>query len=284
MITGVCTAIFGKPNNSRVWVLICLGIAQFLVYSLFAVFAIVPFISLIISSKGKLLIDVYEAVRKNIMGYFALSVYMSVLTAIALNGILSGYGGGQFLAPGGIAPLPVGTTLFIYGVSVALAIKSKQPYCEDSVIQTTTFGPTILAIAGVSYSFLRTNEPGKFWAASYYPTKLAISVLIVVTILLIVQIVQKIEAGESRLQHSLNAVLVVAAISSLVFSSYNSWPFSGGFMGNTRGVVRSLNSGTSEVVDGESVLQGYESVKNSKMSVIYLSDNHESELNTRWIN
>jgi hypothetical protein len=284
MITGVCIAICGKPDSSRVWVLVFLGIAQFMVYPLYAVFAIIPFVSLIISGNGQLLVEIYKRIRSKVLGYFALSIYISVLIVITLRGILSGYGGGQFLAPGGIAPLPVGTTMFVFGVSIALAIARTNDNYNDSIRQIIVCGIAALAIAGISYSFLRTNEPGSLWVPSYYPTKLTISVLIVLTTLLIIQMVQKIESGDSKIRYSLNALVVVAAVSALVVSSYNSWPFSQGYMGTTQGVVKSLKDQKSEVVDGESVLQAYESVKNSKLSALYLSDDHESELNTRWIN
>jgi hypothetical protein len=284
LITGVCIAVFANQSNSGFWVLVFLGLAQFMVYPLYAIFAIVPFVSLIISNNCKLLVDVYRAVQKNILGYFALSTCMSILIAITLRGILSGYGGGQFLAPGGIAPLPVGTTMFVFGVSIALAIARKHGHNNDSIKQITVCGIAALAIAGISYSFLRTNEPGSLWVPSYYPTKLAISVLIVLTTILIIQMVQKIESGDSKIRYSLNVLVVVTAISALVVSSYNSWPFSQGYMGTTQGVIKSLNRETSEVVDGDSVLQAYQFVKETDMSGLYLSDAHESELNTRWIN
>jgi len=281
---SVCSAIFGKSNGSKIYVLALLGIAQFVVYPLYAIFSIVPFAVVLISNKGEVVIHLYKTMRENVLGYIALSIYLSILTFIALQGMLSGYGGSQFLVPGGIAPLPVGTSMFIFGISIALSITSKHHYFDNSINQMTVFGITTLAIAGISYSFLRTNEPGKLWTPSYYPTKLAISVLIVMVILLIIQMMQKFEVGDSKIRHSLIAFLVVAALSSLVVASYNTWPFSQGYMGTTEGVIKSLRSQKSEVVDGESVLQAYEFVKNSKLSALYLSDDHESELNTRWIN
>jgi hypothetical protein len=284
MVTGVCIAIFCKSSSSKIWILAYLSAGQFLVYPLYSIFAIIPIVSLIISSRGKILIAVYKEVRENIMETFVLTICISGLILITLNGMLSGFNGGQFLTPGGIAPLPVGTTMFIFGISIALSINSEHRYCDDSTIRIIICGISALALAGISYSLLKTNEPGKLWVPSYYPTKLAISVLIVLITLLIVQIVQKIETGDSRIRHSLNALLVVAAISALVVSSYNSWPFSQGYMGTTQGVIKSLKSGTSEVVDGDHILQVYESVRDSNMSVLYLSDTHESELNTRWIN
>jgi hypothetical protein len=174
--------------------------------------------------------------------------------------------------------------MFVFGVSIALAIARKHGHNNDSIKQITVCGIAALAIAGISYSFLRTNEPGSLWVPSYYPTKLAISVLIVLTTILIIQMVQKIESGDSKIRYSLNVLVVVTAISALVVSSYNSWPFSQGYMGTTQGVIKSLNRETSEVVDGDSVLQAYQFVKETDMSGLYLSDAHESELNTRWIN
>ena len=55
-------------------------------------------------------------------------------------------------------------------------------------------------------------------------------------------------------------------------------------MGSTRGAIESIWNSKSEVVDGRVVKAAAEAASISGKPVLYLSDIHESELNTRWIN
>ena len=78
--------------------------------------------------------------------------------------------------------------------------------------------------------------------------------------------------------------LLTVAIGSLVLSSYNSWPFSQGYMGSTSGVIKSMRADTDEVVDGDLIISWKEASKLSDKPVLILSATQESELNTRWVN
>jgi hypothetical protein len=55
-------------------------------------------------------------------------------------------------------------------------------------------------------------------------------------------------------------------------------------MGNTQGVIKSLMVDAKEVVDVNSVLELVSKNSKEELNILYLSETHESELNTRWIN
>ena len=55
-------------------------------------------------------------------------------------------------------------------------------------------------------------------------------------------------------------------------------------MGSTNGVIESIRKSRSEVVDGKIIEATMLLADQFEKPVLYLSDAHESELNTRWIN
>ena len=284
MLTCACVAIFSKQKEIKLWTLAAIGIAQFVVYPLYAVFAVIPFVSVIVSSRGDLLVEAINGLRTHIKLFLLASFGLSALIFITLNGILSGFGGSQFLEPGGIAPLPTATTMFIYGISMAFMLNGNNGLIDTNT-KAVVAGFTSLAIAGILYSYFKTSRPGELWFVSYYPTKLAISVLIVMVVLLFVQVVQNPRPlWNIGMKTLFELALVIAPSAALIVNTFNSWPFSQGYMGTTQGVIRSLRTQIPEVVDGIAVFRSTKLEHESALSVLYLSDLHESELNTRWIN
>lgn len=285
LIISTSVAITKRDDVQRFWVLIMLGVAQFMVYPIYAVLMFIPFAAILISGKTKFLAEIWNSTKQNLLYIALLATFSISLIYVALDGLLSVYGGGQFLTPGGIAPLPVGTTMFIFGVSFSFAMISSNQKSKNISVIITVFGLTSLVTGGMLFANKKTNIPGEFWAVPYYPAKLVISVLIVLLSVMFFQFLPRAEFPRRfRAETFSELLLLVVAAAALIAPSFNSWPFSGGFMGNTQGVVKSLRSGTAEVVDGEQVLKSLGYLQNSPLSALYLSDSHDSELNTRWIN
>jgi len=211
-------------------------------------------------------------------------LYLGFLDAVALYGTISfTYTG--FLHPGGIAPLPVGTTMFIFGLTSLLMIRS-DPNAERSLVTSLIAQAlVVIAVGGMVYAHYTLNVPGEHWLIPYYPTKIATSVLLVILVLLIDHVIVRLDYSKLNLVVNIQQIfLLTIAIGSLVLSSYNSWPFSQGYMGTTSGVIRSMRANTEEVVDGELIIDWMEASKLSDKPVLILSATQESELNTRWVN
>jgi hypothetical protein len=285
LIVSTSVAITKRDDVQRFWVLLVMGVAQFMVYPTYAVLAVVPFAAILISGKTEYLSEIWNSTKQNLLYLALLVTFAFSIIYVALEGLLSVYGGGQFLTPGGIAPLPIGTTMFIFGTSFSFAMKSSNQKYKNMSVLITVFGLTSLVTVGMLFAHKKTNIPGEFWTVPYYPAKLVISVLIVLLSIMFFQFLPRMESSRRFRAETLSELLLLVVVAlALIAPSFNSWPFSGGFMGTTQGVVKSLRSGTTEVVDGDHVLKSLSYLQNSPLSALYLSDNHESELNTRWIN
>jgi hypothetical protein len=266
-------------------VLFILGAAEFLVYPLYSIFPLIFFFAVCAVGRIESLKLLLRVLRQSILRSLSILIGSSALVLIALLGLLSGYGGGQFLVPGGISPFPLGGSMFIFGATLSSLFGGESGLDRLRIWQLSVSGAIFVASFGLIYAYYETYVPGQFWAVPYYPTKILISVLVIAFLCLLERMMLK-----SNLNHNLNSqnlantLLVLAAAGILVAPAYNSWPFSGGFMGNTQGVISSLRSGQSEVVDGNLVSKSVGYTQSSQMPALYLSDNHESELNTRWIN
>jgi hypothetical protein len=272
-------------TETKLTFLFILGAAEFLVYPLYSIFVLIFFIAVCVVGRTESLRLLSRYIRKSILRSLSILIGSSTLVLIALLGLLSGYGGGQFLAPGGISPLPLGGSMFIFGATLSTLFSYENGSDRFRIWQMSISGTIFVASFGLIYAYYKTNVPGQFWVVPYYPTKILISVLIIAFLCLVERMMIKIDLNQNGNSRNFpRSLLVITAMGILIAPAYDPWPFSGGFMGTTQGVIRSLNSRQSEVVDGNIISKSVGYSQSSQMPVLYLSDNHESELNTRWIN
>ena len=76
--------------------------------------------------------------------------------------------------------------------------------------------------------------------------------------------------------------MVVASL--FIFGGINRWPFTGGYMGSTYGVIKSILTREPAVVDGKLVLDWVDQAQRVDRPVLVIISGRESELNTRWVN
>lgn len=211
-------------------------------------------------------------------------LYLIAISAITVYGIWSGPLGG-FLTPGGIAPVPIGLTALIFGLSITLMNFLYLNRTEEHTLRIFCFGAIGICLVGISYAFIQTNIPGEYWAIPYYPAKMTITVVLIVLVFLIGLVFsdKRNQPYDSRVTF-MNRLLVCGSVAALIAWNSYSWPFKNGYMGNTEGVTKSLIVNTSEVVDVNFVLKTISENPNKELNILYLSETHESELNTRWIN
>jgi hypothetical protein len=135
------------------------------------------------------------------------------------------------------------------------------------------------------YAFMKIHVPGEQWFLPYYPTKVSIAVLILaITYLIRYLVLEDLSAEHIKFAGYLRKSVILVSLIVIILGTGNEGPFSGGFMGSTRGAIESIQNSNDEVVDGESIQIALEYAQKLQKPVLYLSDRHDSELNTRWIN
>jgi len=280
---GVLTSKASLAHKMNI--LIILGIAEFLVYPVYSIFLMCSFIAVLILGRFELLKVSIQRVCSQWLRYLCVSAVMGTLVYFAYFALTSGNGVSKFLEPGGIEPLPIGATMFIFGIVLGVLFKNIDRNSSNSMSSIALVGCIIVAISGLLIAYYKTRVPGQFWYLPYYPTKLTISVLVLSFIFLVDRLIFAGDSDSKSTMRSAGEILVVL-ISAVVLiaPTYKPWPFSQGYMGNTEGVIRSLVAKNSEVVEGNTVLIARDFIREQKLSGLYLSDVHESELNTRWIN
>lgn len=284
LMIGLGIALSSKRTQSRVFVLALLCGITLIVYPIYSVLLLVVLCIDLLVHYSELTESLRNSSRRNLLCSCLLLMYLGFLDAIALYGTVS-YSYTGFLSPGGIAPLPVGTTMFIFGITSLLLIQSNTNTNRSLAIALIAQTLVIIAVGGMVYAHYTLNVPGELWLIPYYPAKLATTVLLVVLVLLIDHVIVRTEFSNVHLVVSIQKIfLLTVAIGSLVLSSYNSWPFSQGYMGTTSGVIKSMRADTDEVVDGDLIIYWKEASKLSGKPVLILSATQESELNTRWVN
>jgi hypothetical protein len=258
--------------------------ASILYYPVYAIFFVLPIVALL-AFNFKNLFEKYMSLksRHKILGAFTV-LYLSGISIITVYGIQSGPLGG-FLTPGGIAPVPIGITALIFGISIALMNQPDSDRAEDHTLRFFFFGSIGICLVGISYAFENTNIRGEYWEIPYYPAKMTITVVLLVLVFLIDLVFadKGRQFNESRVKF-INRLLVCGSVAALIAWNSYSWPFANGYMGNTEGVIKELIKDAREVVDVNSVLELVSKNPKEELNILYLSETHESELNTRWIN
>lgn len=288
LMIGLGIALSSRPTQERVFVLALFCEITFIVYPIYSILLLTILCIDLLVHYSELTESLRNSSRRHLLCPCLLLLYFGFLDAVALYGTVS-YSYTGFLSSGGIAPLPVGTTMFVFGITSLLLIQSNSNMNTNTKRSLTTalIAQTlvIIAVGGMVYAHYTLNVPGELWLIPYYPTKLATSVLLVVLVLLIDHVIVRTEFSNVHLVISIQQIfLLIIAIGSLVVSSYNSWPFSQGYMGTTSGVIKSMRADTDEVVDGDLIIDWKEASKLSDKPVLILSATQESELNTRWVN
>ena len=283
MLVGIGVALSSRRSQARLFLLALLCGIMFVVYPMYSALLLTIVFLVFFIHYSETIESFKKLPRRHLLCSCLLLMYMGFLDTVALFGALSYLPNAGFLSLGGIAPLPVGTTMFVFGITSLLLIQSN----TNRSLATALIAQTLVAIAvgGMVYAHYMLNVPGELWLIPYYPTKLATTVLLVVLVLLIDHVIVRTEFSNNHLVVSIQQIfLLTVGIGSLVLSSYNSWPFSQGYMGTTSGVIKSMRANTDEVVDGDLIIDWKEASKLSDKPVLILSATQESELNTRWVN
>lgn len=258
--------------------------ASILYYPVYAIFFVLLVVAIVVFDYKNLLSKLKLLKMSNkLLGSLAV-LYMSGISVITVHGIRSGPLGG-FLTPGGIAPVPIGITALIFGISLALINLPNSNQIEDNTLRFFLFGAIGMCLLGISYAFEKTNIPGEYWFIPYYPAKMTITVVLLVLVFLIDLVFadKGMQLYDLRVR-LINRLLVCGSVAALIAWNSFSWPFANGYMGNTQGVIKELIKDAREVVDVNSVLELVSNNPNEGLNILYLSETHESELNTRWIN
>lgn len=285
MLVSIGVALSSRRSQARIYLLALLCGIMFVVYPMYSMLLLIILCIDLLVHYSELIESLRKLPRRNLLFSCLLLLYLGFLDTVALFGALSYLPNSGFLSLGGIAPLPVGTTMFIFGITSLLLIQSDPNTKRSLATSLITQALVAIAVGGMVYAHFTLNVPGEHWLIPYYPTKLATSVLLVVLVLLIDHVIVRLNYSKINLVVNIQQIfLLTIAIGSLVLSSYNSWPFSQGYMGTTSGVIKSMRANTDEVVDGDLIIKWIEASKLSDKPVLILSATQESELNTRWVN
>ena len=281
----VCISPSAPPN--RVWLLCVLTIVELNVYSLFA-----PLVAVLVFSTTKVEICAvqlelrqYLSSKSQFMLAIGISFIGGILIWLPLYGVLSRFGGSKFLVEGFFAPIPLGATLLLFGLTMATNLSGSKPnsvHRRISILGTwfVSIGLLVLGIAWIG-----TYEPGKQWFVPYYPQKLlATIVLLLCVFMLVVMATIRAENFVSIFQIWFHRAMVMVVASLFVFGGINRWPFTGGYMGSTYGVIKSILTREPAVVDGQLLLDWVDQAQRVDRPVLVISSSRESELNTRWVN
>jgi hypothetical protein len=176
--------------------------------------------------------------------------------------------------------------MFIFGLAGSLLSRTHLPKNGKGEAALVAQGLVITATACMVYAHYKTSQPGQPWYVPYYPTKLTIMVVLIVMVLLIDQVFPlKNTKTENFFQTLQGAFFVFASVIALVVAGHNDWPFSGGFMGTTLGVVSTFSDGLSnDDIQGNLVLDWVDASNQVDRPVLVMMDANDSELRTRWVN
>lgn len=184
------------------------------------------------------------------------------------------FGAGQFLADGGIEPLPalqIGIVLVVLLLPVvALSARSAEKF--------ELLNPIILAltICGL-VSIYSINAKGYI---AYYPTKT------IITLCCFVIAFAAVPTYKLLSKHRFVAVTYTVFVSGILF--HGIWDpqriFITPYMGKLMSVVREFPDPSPMVVNGDHVVQWADWARTHRTPVLYVHSTYESELNTRWIN
>jgi hypothetical protein len=184
------------------------------------------------------------------------------------------FGAGQFLADGGIEPLP-SSQLVVLLAAILL------PVFALGVRMSAKFeilSPIILALA--LSGLVATYSLGAKGYVAYYPTK---------TIIALYLFILAFSAPPScaflnRVRFS--SAIQTIFVAGIVFVGFGDQEqvFTTPYMGKLTWVVREFSDPSPIVVNGSDVEQWSNWAKTHQTPVLYLVSTHESELNTRWIN
>jgi hypothetical protein len=276
LLMGTAIFILGKDFSTKIFLIVLLVVVQSFIYLLY-----VPPLALF------LLFLLYKYPRNNqkwksiirrlvVLPKILLLFMGSIgLIAIAARGIFSQYGTNQFLAPGGIEPLPAATTFFIFGAALFLISNLKTDSNVLHSISLASITLVTIACAGVSYSVWQTG------LIMYYPTKLATSVFVIVLFLFSLQLNQTLKLDSIA---KTAALQIFAASMVVTYIGLNPTIFKTAYMGSGKGVMSALKGGRAEVVDGSIVLALTKVSKSQNRPILVLLPERDSELNTRWVN
>jgi hypothetical protein len=276
LLMGTALFILGQETSTKVFLLLLLVVIQSFIYLLYTpplVLFLIILLLKIAMEKQSLKSEVFRILcSPRILSLLAVSF---ALVVIAIKGIFSQYGTNQFLAPGGIEPLPVATTFFIFGATLFLVSNLKNHSIVLQSISVASITLVSIACAGVAYSVWRTG------LIMYYPTKLATSVFVIVLFLFSLRLNQNI-----KLESIAKTVALQIFIASMVISyiGLNPTIFKTAYMGSGKGVLSALKEGRAEVVDGSIVLALTKVADGYNRPILELFPERDSELNTRWIN
>jgi hypothetical protein len=184
------------------------------------------------------------------------------------------FGGSQFLVDGGIEYLPTRFLLFwglvaLVPASVYLWRRSMNP-APGVVVVASAVG----AIAVCLYSLHEMHR------ITYYPTKLAISFAVLA--------VCAVSAGVQRLtsNSALRLFATFAVVAVAAYARFEPAPrvFSGAYMGTAEKVIGRVLDPKPEVVSAPIVIAFSDESETVGKTILLISSQYESELNTRWIN
>jgi|694.fasta_scaffold04872_15 hypothetical protein len=286
VLITVGSCLSSASVKAKLWLTISLVAVTFTAYSLYSIFAAVGVIALLLGNKQQIIPELKQVSRRRWI-YFLLSLSLyGLLVSVSLVGLRSSVGTGHFLVDGGIAPLPIGTTMFIFGLAGSLLSRTHPPKIGKGEAALVAQGLVITATACMVYAHYKTSQPGQPWYVPYYPTKLTIMVVLIVMVLLIDQVFPlKNTKTENFFQTLQGAFFVFASVIALVVAGHNDWPFSGGFMGTTLGVVSTFSDGLSnDDIQGNLVLDWVDASNQVDRPVLVMMDANDSELRTRWVN
>ena len=170
LMIGLSIALSSQRIQSRVFVLALLCGITFIVYPIYSVLLLVVLCIDLLVHYSELIESLRNSSRRNLLCPCLLLMYLGFLDALALYGTVS-YSYTGFLSPGGIAPLPVGTTMFIFGITSLLLIhsntntntKTKQSLTNALIANTLV----IIAVGGMVYAHYTLNVPGELWLIPY---------------------------------------------------------------------------------------------------------------------
>lgn len=284
---GVVACISPSAPPNRVWLLCVLGIVELNVYSLF-----VPLVAVLVFSTTKVEICAIRLKLRQCLAskshfWVALGFFLSggVLIWLPLYGVLSRYGGSKFLVEGFFAPIPLGATMLLFGLTIAT---NRVGLKFNSVHQRIAFiGSWYVAIGllALGIAWIGTNEPGQQWFVPYYPQKLLAAIVVVLCVLMLaIMVILRVEDFTSVSTIWFHRAMVMVVASLFLMGGINHWPFTGGYMGSTYGVIKSILTSEPAVVDGTLLEDWVEQAQRVDRPVLVISGSRESELNTRWVN
>lgn len=192
---------------------------------------------------------------------------------IPLRATRRSYGGSQFLADGGIEPLPgnffllLGSAAFLIFILIVQRVKDRRPAVS-------------ILLVGCVCGATTTYSISKLDKIAYYPTKLLITGMLILAVFLILGI-QKIEDKKAR--SAANCLLVLLTVGYAFFQPRETI-FTGPFMGDLPHSLREARNATPVIVEGGAIYSLAIEATRAKKAILYLPKAQESELNTRWIN